>query len=286
MDPGEKEPLPACPVCGASRWSPRKSWTGLRACGGCGTYVNDRARSRQEEEARYLDVSAPAEGGDAGLAARRWKWAGPLAAQGRKDGPLSVLDVGCGEGAFLLAARQAGCRTAGIEINPRAAAAGHRQGLDVACGSLFDIGVPPGPWDLITFWDVLDHLDQPREALRLAGRHLAPNGLLIVRGRNARIHVPVKKATLRLRRLAPVVPVPDPAVVHRWGLAPAGCMALLRGAGLSDIRLHPDLPRRSWLSGAAQIVHRAFLGRLYPFSSVLASGRKPAGQPGSSQGLP
>jgi hypothetical protein len=151
---------------------------------------------------------------------------------------------------------------------------------------LFDVGVPSGPWDLITFWDVLDQLEEPPEALRLAGRHLAPDGLLIVRGRNARIHVPVKKATLRLRRLAPALPVPDPAVVHRWGLAPAGFTSLLRGAGLSDIRLHADLPRRSWLSVPAQLVHRAFLGRLYPFSSVLASGRKPAGQPGSSHGLP
>jgi len=269
MDPGEKEPLPACPVCGASRWSPRRDWTGLRACGGCGTYLNDRSRSRHEEEARYQGAAAQAEEGDSDLAARRWRWAGPLAAQGRKDGPLSVLDVGCGEGAFLLAARQDGCRTAGIEINPRAAAAGRRQGLDVACGSLFDVGVPSGPWGLITFWDVLDQLEQPPEALRLAARHLAPNGLLIVRGRNARMHAPVKMAVLRLRRLAP-----------------AGFTSLLRVAGLSDIRLHPDLPRRSWLSVPAQLLHRASLARLYAFSSVLVSARKPAGQPGSSQGLP
>ena len=278
MDSGEKDPLPACPVCGASRWSPRRGWTGLRACGGCGTYLNDRSRSRDDEEARYRDPTVPVEGGDAALAARRFKWAATLAAERRKDGPLSVLDVGCGEGAFLLSAREAGCRAAGIEINPRAAEAGRRRGLDVACGSMFDVGVPSGPWDLITFWDVLDQLEQPPEAIRLAARHLAPGGLLIVRGRNARIHAPIKLAVLRLRRLAPALPLPDPAVVHRWGLAPAGFRSLLHAAGLADIRLHAGLPRRSWPGDPARLLHRASLGRLCAFSSVLASARKPAGR--------
>jgi SAM-dependent methyltransferase len=207
----------------------------------------------------------------------RWRWAGPLAASGRAGQPPAALDIGCGEGAFLRAARAAGCRTAGIEINPAAAEACRRQGLKITCGSVFEVAVPPGPWDLITFWDVLDQLERPREALHLAARYLAAGGLLIVRGRNARLHAPVKMAVLRLRRLAPALPVHDPAVVHRWGLAPDGYVTLLRAAGLADIRLHPDLSRRRPVRGMAEALHRLSLRRLYPFSSVLISGRKPAG---------
>jgi len=156
-----------------------------------------------------------------------------------------VLDIGCGMGAFLKEARGGGARVAGIEIDPRAAEACATAGLSVTSGSIFETTLPEGPWDLVTFWDVLDQLEDPPEALRLAARGLAPGGLLLARGRNALLHAPAKKAARRLARWAPALP--DPAVVHRWGLRPAGWLAMLRRIGLAEACLHPGLPARLYL---------------------------------------
>ena len=166
-----------------------------------------------------------------------------------------------------------------------------RLGLEVVRGSIFDAGLPAGPWDLITFWDVIDQLESPVEALRLAAAGLAPRGTVVVRGRNAKIHAPLKKASVRARRLARGWRLPDPAVVHRWGITPAGYQAMMRRAGLVDVRLYPGLPTprdrygtpglrrrarsavKAALRAGGMVIHQASFRRLYPFLTVMVSGR-------------
>ena len=253
---GAASGAPACPACGGHAWSDRKSWTSLRDCLGCGVVLNDRSASRQEEEARYQDRERAIEGSDPARARRRWRLAVRIAAAA--DGaPPSVLDVGCGAGEFLRVAGEAGARTAGIEIDPRAATVARAAGLTIAEGSIHDVAVPAGPWDLVTFWDVLDQIEDPPAALRAVLPRLRSGGVLLVRGRNGRLHAALKRAALRVRQVVPGAP--DPAVVHRWGFGPSAWRSLLSGAGLVDIR-----------SLAAARVPPA----LSP--SILTFGRKPA----------
>jgi SAM-dependent methyltransferase len=95
--------------------------------------------------------------------------------------PGRVLDVGCATGSFLVTLRQAGWQVQGVEFNPQAAEyARQRHGLDVVTGTLADGRFPDNQFDLVIFWDVLEHVHQPRQTLEEAARITKPGGWLLL----------------------------------------------------------------------------------------------------------
>jgi len=91
-----------------------------------------------------------------------------------------LLDVGCATGNFMRAARERGWKVAGIEIiEPAARIAQERYGLNVEIGSLETVRWPDACFNAITLWDVLEHLPDPKGALKRCHNLLAPGGLLI-----------------------------------------------------------------------------------------------------------
>jgi 2-polyprenyl-3-methyl-5-hydroxy-6-metoxy-1,4-benzoquinol methylase len=86
-----------------------------------------------------------------------------------------LLDIGCGEGTFLLAAKATGWTVAGTEMNLSAARA---EGLEVH-SQLSDVR-PLAPFDCITLWHSLEHMPDPGATLRDARGLLSPGGVLIV----------------------------------------------------------------------------------------------------------
>jgi SAM-dependent methyltransferase len=95
------------------------------------------------------------------------------------DGPL--LDVGCGAGQFLAFARAAGHRElAGLELSQSAAArARETSGATVREEGLLEATLPSGRFAAVTFWDVLEHLAEPRRALARAFELLRPGGVVV-----------------------------------------------------------------------------------------------------------
>ncbi len=92
-----------------------------------------------------------------------------------------LLDVGCGTGGFLRAMAQAGWEVWGLEPSPRAAeVAGKISGAPVLVARLEEADLPTGFFDVITLWDVVEHLHDPRAGLEQVGRALRPGGLLVV----------------------------------------------------------------------------------------------------------
>ncbi len=91
-----------------------------------------------------------------------------------------VLDVGCHMGGFGLALKQAGVATVwGVEPNPDTAAVA-RQHLDhVVTGYFAADTVPDQQFDAIFFNDVLEHMPQPEDALRVAHAKLKPGGVVL-----------------------------------------------------------------------------------------------------------
>jgi SAM-dependent methyltransferase len=91
------------------------------------------------------------------------------------SGGGSLLDIGCGDGAFLARARAAGLRVAGVELNGELARA---RGLTVH--ERVADAIAQAPYSVITLWHSLEHFTDPAETLRAAHRLLAPDGTLIV----------------------------------------------------------------------------------------------------------
>jgi SAM-dependent methyltransferase len=85
----------------------------------------------------------------------------------------SVLDVGCGEGAFLERARRRGWAVTGTEIDVgRLSLAGIR-----IASSLAELHER---YDCITCWHVLEHLPDPLASLRVMRNRLTEDGALVL----------------------------------------------------------------------------------------------------------
>ena len=102
-----------------------------------------------------------------------------LAREGQLRGRL--LDVGCATGFFLDEARRAGWDVAGCEVSGYAAAhARNGLGLDVQCAPLLETSYPPASFDVITFFNVLEHIPEPRAVAERVHALLKPGGLLVI----------------------------------------------------------------------------------------------------------
>lgn len=89
-----------------------------------------------------------------------------------------LLDVGCALGDFVEVARDSGWDAEGVEISKYAAAEARSRGLRVYTGVLEDLRLPAGSYDVITLYDVIEHLTDPVRTLREVRRLLAPGGVL------------------------------------------------------------------------------------------------------------
>jgi SAM-dependent methyltransferase len=183
-----------CPLCGAGerallfvardRLLNRPGSFPVVRCARCGfVYLGERpapdALLSYYPETYYPLGSEPSPAALAvasGLLARVEAW---LARHPRPD--PTILDIGCGTGLFLSLAQQAGYDTRGIELSAAAVAYGRQRfGLEIDCGALDDVALPPASFDVVTLWHVLEHLPNPVGALRRVKQALRPDGLLLL----------------------------------------------------------------------------------------------------------
>jgi 2-polyprenyl-3-methyl-5-hydroxy-6-metoxy-1,4-benzoquinol methylase len=90
-----------------------------------------------------------------------------------------LLDVGAGSGILVEQARARGYKAAGIEPSRWLQACAQERGLPVELGTLPHSALP-GPFDVVTLIDVIEHVLEPVELLREARRVLAPDGHVVV----------------------------------------------------------------------------------------------------------
>jgi 2-polyprenyl-3-methyl-5-hydroxy-6-metoxy-1,4-benzoquinol methylase len=92
----------------------------------------------------------------------------------------TLLDLGCGNGDFLLAAREAGWTVRGIDPDPQAVELARQRGLDARVSSLDALAELPERFDAITLSHVLEHLHDPAQTLADIHRLLRPGGWLYI----------------------------------------------------------------------------------------------------------
>jgi SAM-dependent methyltransferase len=141
----------------------------------------------------------------------------------RRDGGR-LLEVGCAYGFFLQEAKPFFDVT-GIELAADAAAHARGSGLNVLTGVADEATlVRLGRFDVIVMLDVIEHLPDPADMLRLLGRRLAPGGIIVVTTGDFGSLV----ARLSGRRWRLMTP-PQ----HLWFFTPGSLSGMARSAGLA-----------------------------------------------------
>jgi 2-polyprenyl-3-methyl-5-hydroxy-6-metoxy-1,4-benzoquinol methylase len=123
---------------------------------------------------------------DAGRSGRPWF---PVLDHIPADGPLDLLDLGCGDGALLREAARRGLGSGvGVDRSPEQVARARAAGSDVREDDAIDfLSRAPAAWDVITCVDLLEHLEHDAVlALAHAVAHgLRPGGAWVVQVPNA-----------------------------------------------------------------------------------------------------
>ncbi len=90
-----------------------------------------------------------------------------------------LLDVGCGLGSLLDVAFDKGFQVEGVEFNRTAAEQVRRKyTFPVFTGDLLDY--EGGPFDVVAMLDVIEHLREPFQAIRMLNRLLKPGGVMML----------------------------------------------------------------------------------------------------------
>jgi len=97
---------------------------------------------------------------------------------GTKNHRLSILDVGCGSGNFLLGINSTRFNKYGTEINKEAYDICRRKGLRVVLGSIEKIDFKR-KFDVVSLWQVLEHVANPIGLFNKISKVLSSDGLLI-----------------------------------------------------------------------------------------------------------
>jgi len=96
--------------------------------------------------------------------------------------PRTWLDVGCGGGGMLTCAAQHGFGVEGIELAPSAAIIATELGIPVHTKVLAESvsQLRHGPYGVVSYFHVLEHIRDPRAELVKAGSVLGPKGVLAI----------------------------------------------------------------------------------------------------------
>jgi 2-polyprenyl-3-methyl-5-hydroxy-6-metoxy-1,4-benzoquinol methylase len=157
-----------CGRCGLYRQNPYLRWERLKDyyAEEYGPYVS--LISREKTRVRRID--------------RRYgMWKRRRAVEKYQPGG-KLLDVGCGTGIFLEEAVRSGrWEVTGVEPT-RSAALYARQSLRIPVheGLFHEIDLPPESFDVITFWNVLEHTVDPIRSLEYAHHLLKKDGWLVL----------------------------------------------------------------------------------------------------------
>lgn len=177
-----------CPLCGGTGSSPVLTKDGypIVRCTACGfmyvcpmptpeaiqAHYQDPAYFAGAAEQGYADYTAMQKALAPHFARRLAVLAQALPERGR------LLDVGCAAGFFLQQAHAAGWQIAGVEL-ARDMAAHATKLLDIPIATRLD-DLPPGQFDAITLWEVIEHVPDPVAFLRQLVARLQPGGVLML----------------------------------------------------------------------------------------------------------
>ena len=161
--------------------------------------------------------------------------------------PGRLLDIGCGDGTFGKNLAAAGWTVVGLDpaLQTKATHRFTSGSLTLRNESIVDMP-SDALFDVITLWDVVEHIEKPDQLIADAAARLAPGGILVVETGNyqsaGRLQSKSKWWNFQLD--------------HRWYFAPPQLSALLKNVGLSQIVVADRVLRPSWKGKADALFPR------------------------------
>lgn len=182
------EKVTACVACGSTSWTHfvEKKGYHLYRCLGCKTLsirpLPTDERSVYDEEYfvggtkgfGYVDYDADKEA----MRSVFLSYFPLLAKFGASGGKL--LDVGAATGYFLALAKEKGFSVSGIEIADFAASVGRKKGFDIQTGTLGSVALPDAFFDVVTLFDVVEHMPDPVCDLSRVYASLKSGGIAVI----------------------------------------------------------------------------------------------------------
>lgn len=89
-----------------------------------------------------------------------------------------LLDIGCSNGSFVHSAQKMGWQAFGMELEKKSIEIARSFGLTVFTKDLMTQALPAGSFQVVTMWQVLEHLADPIMILNEIRRILKPGGVL------------------------------------------------------------------------------------------------------------
>lgn len=146
--------------------------------------------------------------------------------------PGRLLDVGCATGSFVCVGQQAGWQVTGLDASHWSVnqARQHCPEANFIISLLEEAHFPAGIFEVITLWDVLEHVTSPAGTLQRLHHWLAPGGFLFLNLPNSH------SLTARMMGRYWVLLLRE----HLWYFSPATIERLLRQNGFAPAGTRPN----------------------------------------------
>lgn len=247
-----------CPLCGIDPQPFAVDFQGftLCRCGQCGLeFVSPRLTFEQLSLTVYSDNYLPKRD-DA-------TWRTPEAEHTFREqlatlerlvgGPKTILDIGCGNGAFLDLARESGWQIAGVDIKLSNDA--HELDCPLWEGRLEEIDLGEKRFDVVRLNHVLEHTQDPLAELKICRGLLAPGGILFISvpniaGLSPRLKSLQSRLHLKSHRWRHYA-----AMHHLFFFSPETLTAMLGRAGFRVVEWSTPVPKKA---GQNILVEKAY----------------------------
>lgn len=238
------------------------------ACPSCGlVFLSPRPSTAKVEE--YYRDSYDGSYGAAESSADRWPvFASVLdhLSQFRRA-PGRLLDIGCGDGAFMALCRDAGWTCTGVEVSQGAATRGRAKGLAVVLPEELERSSIP-PFDVVTLVNVLETVTDPTAVIQAVAKSVAPRGLVVIRVSNGAFHQWIRKP-------ARWCGAQYDQAFHLFSYTPSALRTLMEANGFEVLSMRNSAPSLGPVTDAMSIGRRIkwrVTGSLFAFIAAVAYG--------------
>ena len=253
-----------CPLCGTEPRPFAVDFQGftLCRCGGCELeFVSPRLSFEELSAKVYSDNYLPKRN-DANwrTAEATHTFSQQLANIERLAGwPKRILDIGCGNGAFLDLAREAGWTIAGVDIK----LSDDARELDCPMweGRIEEIDFGGNTFDVVRLNHVLEHTQNPLKELQICHSLLKPGGVLFISvpniaGLSPRLKSMQSRLHLKSHRWRHYA-----AMHHLFFFSPRTLRAVAERAGFCVIEWETPVPRKGRQGALTEAIYRLMMER-------------------------